>query len=100
MDKLDYHEFKKVMMALDYLQAMRAFDKHVPAQIKSTTFIDQLQEEKELLDSFWSYLNPFKDEHIQKHYLSDMLHLLMFNFNKVHKDVAQLLAIMIVNNYK
>ena len=57
-ERLDYNQFKMVLMNLDYLQAVRAFDKHVPAYIKSNTFIEQLQEEKDLIDGFWTYLNP------------------------------------------
>lgn len=91
-DQLTYQELKKALMGLDYLQTIRAFEKHKPTSLKSPTFIDQLQEEKDLLDGLWTYVNPLKAEYIEKSITFDVLLILMFNANKSHKELMQLLA--------
>lgn len=79
VDSLNYMQFKESMMNLDFLQSIRSFEKHKPLTMKSSNFVNELQEEKELLDSLWIYLNPNKNDFIQKSTLFDVLLLLMNN---------------------
>lgn len=100
-DQLTYQELKSALMGLDYLNTIRAFEKHKPTSLKSTTFIDQLQEEKELLDGLWTYLNPLKTDFVEKSITFDVLLILMFHaVNKSQKEMMQMVARQIVEYYQ
>lgn len=92
VDSLNYMQFKESMMNLDFLQSIRSFEKHKPLTMKSSNFVNELQEEKELLDSLWIYLNPNKNDFIQKSTLFDVLLLLMNNNTLSQRELLKLLA--------
>lgn len=68
-------------MSLGYLQAIKSFESHKPLTMKNSNYLNELQEEKELVDSIWIYLNPHKRDFILKSTLFEILLLLMHHSN-------------------
>ena len=60
--------------------------------MRSANYVTELQEEKQLLDSLWIYLNPHKNAHVYKAAAIELLKALIMNSNKSAKELAGILA--------